>query len=394
MRIPRLAWVIVITVLLSNTQMTMVTPMIPMFAERFALDQGDVGLFVALNPLATILLSLPAGVAVSRFGARRMIVVSGSLAVIAAIGLGYSESGLWLFIARFVQGIGGAIMWPAGLGWLTQTAPPSERGKSLGLGTSASSAGGVVGPVLGAIALTMSLHLMFGILAGLFSALALVIGLARVENEEAARPTRAKSEGGGLLLALRSFRHPDMTIGNILMIVGGVAIGAMLTTMPILLAKSGAGPAVLGGTFLVAAAGNTVFARIAGGISDKVGVAVLIIVGTAAAAILSLGLVLPLSMWPMAALVVLLMCAVPVFLIPGVALLTDAGRERRLDASISYGLSNMTYSLGMAIGALTAGWAGQVDAALPGYVAAGLLFLMTVTVWIRQRMKARATART
>mgnify|MGYP001791698559 CR=1 FL=1 len=52
---------------------------------------------------------------------------------LASLGAGFAASGEWLILARAVQGVGAAIIFPASLAMITHTFPPQERGMALGI---------------------------------------------------------------------------------------------------------------------------------------------------------------------------------------------------------------------------------------------------------------------
>lgn len=60
-----------------------------------------------------------------------------------------------LILFRVVQAIGGAFATALSMGMVTETFPPSERGKALGFFSATVSVGGVVGPVVGGILLNL-----------------------------------------------------------------------------------------------------------------------------------------------------------------------------------------------------------------------------------------------
>ena len=71
---------------------------------------------------------------------------------ITSLGFGFADNIVLLDTARFVQGVGGALMWAAGMTWLVSAAPPERRGELIGSALAAAIIGVLLGPVLGGAA--------------------------------------------------------------------------------------------------------------------------------------------------------------------------------------------------------------------------------------------------
>ncbi|HEX2253588.1 MAG TPA: MFS transporter [Thermoanaerobaculia bacterium] len=143
--------VLMTTVLVDMIGFLIVLPLLPFYALRFGASDTMVGLLISTFAFAQLASSPLWGRLSDRLGRRPVIL--GSLLVSAAAFLlfGLAESVALLFASRLVQGIGGGT---TGVlqAYVSDTAAPHQRTKALGWLSAATSAGVMIGPLIGSAA--------------------------------------------------------------------------------------------------------------------------------------------------------------------------------------------------------------------------------------------------
>src|SRR5262249_30853602 len=94
-------------------------------------------------------LTLVGGAAGDRFGRRRVFSLGIALFTAASVACGFSPSAGALIVARFVQGIGGALLVPSSLAIISAAFPEETRGKAIGTWAGFSALTTAAGPILG-----------------------------------------------------------------------------------------------------------------------------------------------------------------------------------------------------------------------------------------------------
>jgi MFS family permease len=140
--------VLMATVFVDMIGFTIVLPLLPFYATRLGADPSMVGVLIAAFPAAQLVVSPFWGRLSDRYG-RRPMILAGLLSSAAAYLLfGFANSLLLLFASRLVQGAGGATTGVV-QAYVADSVVPEERTKALGWLTAATSAGVMIGPLIG-----------------------------------------------------------------------------------------------------------------------------------------------------------------------------------------------------------------------------------------------------
>lgn len=153
-----------------------ITPLLPGYAEDLALSKAETGVLGAAFAAGTFAGALPGGWVAARIGGRATVLIGLATMSFAAIAFAVGTSVAFLDAARFVQGVGGAFTWSGALAWLVAATPKDRRGAVIGTALGAAIAGTLAGPGLGAVAEVVGTEAVFGglvVLAALLAALAM-----------------------------------------------------------------------------------------------------------------------------------------------------------------------------------------------------------------------------
>ncbi|MCW2952506.1 MAG: transporter [Conexibacter sp.] len=352
-----------------------ITPLLPLYANRFDLSKSASGILAGAYAAGTLVGSLPSGWLAARVGAQRAVVLGVALMSLASLGFAFGHDIVLLDVTRFVQGLGGACSWAGAMGWLLSSTPASQRGQAIGAAMGTAVGGALLGPVLGAIARGVGPEPAFSTVAVLGGVL--IVAALRM-------PAPPVATGGGESL-LASLRERRVRGGMVLVTVPSLVFGTLNVLAPLRLDHLGASGFAIGATFLVAAAIEAVGQAFVGRLADRRGRRAPILAGLAIAVVLMLLLPLPASAALLAPLVVVAAVGVGTLYTPAMALLSDGAEAAGLDQGLGFALVNLTWSGGQVVGAVVgSGLAGATSDAVP-YVLLALLCGATLAALLRQR---------
>lgn len=129
----------------------LVLPVLPFYALRMQATPVQVGWIFAAFSIAQLLSAPVWGRVSDRYGRRPALLIGLGASAIAYVVFGFADTLLLLFLSRFVQGAGGGTTGVA-QAYVADTVRPSDRARALGWLSSASSAGVIVGPIIGTFA--------------------------------------------------------------------------------------------------------------------------------------------------------------------------------------------------------------------------------------------------
>jgi MFS family permease len=326
-----------------------IAPMLPTYVASFHLSTAEAGLLSGSYALGILIASMPAGWLATRGGTRLTLLLGLGLLGAASIAFGLGQTFWILTTARFLQGVGGAASWAAGLAWLIDVAPRDKRGELLGAVLGIGIAGAIGGPVLGAVAVALGPARVFPAIAVVAAALAIPIAVTAIGNEH--------PSGGDIGKILRDRR---VLTGAWLTTLTAIFLGTYAVLVPLRLSELGASAAKIAVVFLIAAAIEAGLCPLVGRLSDRRGRLLPVRIGLVGMIVASSVVPRPQLVWVVGAAMVLAGAAGGLLYTPASALLSDGAQDAALPQAFVFALYNMVWAVGQVGG--TIGGARLADA--------------------------------
>lgn len=251
------------------TGVSLVAPIIPLYALEFGVSYTAAGALITGFAAARLMFSLLGGVAGDRYGARRVAVGGALLLTVSSITAALAPTYGVLLVSRFVEGMGSAILATTASQYLVQTAPKERLGRTMALYQTGLLTGVAIGPFIGGRLAELG---DFRTPFWAYSILGLVVaGLVTFFVKDLPSSGRTLGESfrsAGDLLRMPSFRVLLFVAFSLFIMRGG----ARITLFPLFGGEVvGLSPAQIGDVLSMSALTNLLIVNPGGQLVDRIG---------------------------------------------------------------------------------------------------------------------------
>ena len=139
----------VLTGFLTPFDLSAVNIALPAISSEFSMDAVSLGWVATAYLLASAVFLVPFGRIADIYGRKKIFSLGLCIFTAASLAMVFSISSAMIISLRLVQGMGGALIFGTAVAILTSVTPANERGRALGIYTTAVYLGLSMGPFIG-----------------------------------------------------------------------------------------------------------------------------------------------------------------------------------------------------------------------------------------------------
>jgi MFS family permease len=376
----RLLLLVCVVIFVETMLYSALVPLLPHYKDEFGLSKSAAGLLVAAYAAGALAAALPGGIAAARYGPRRAMLIGIALMGVASLGFGFAGDAWTLGIARFAQGVGGSLAWAGALTWLIAASPVSRRGEMLGTAIGSAIFGALLGPAVGALADRVGPREVFVGLAGLTVVLA--AWTLRTPGAAAEWPLPGAIS--------RALRDVEIRQALWLMSVPALVFGVVGVLIPLKLDEAGWSATAIAIAWVASAAIEMVLAPLIGRVSDRRGRLLPLRVALMGAIAVLIGFAFASRPGVVVPILIASGITFGAFWAPAMALLSDAADRIGLAQGLAFGLMNVAWGAGNALGpAIGGAIADAAGDAVPFLIMAAFCLATLVSLGVAGTRRVR-----
>lgn len=376
----RLLLLVCVVIFVETMLYSALVPLLPHYKDEFGLSKSAAGLLVAAYAAGALAAALPGGIAAARYGPRRAMLIGIALMGVASLGFGFAGDAWTLGIARFAQGVGGSLAWAGALTWLIAASPVSRRGEMLGTAIGSAIFGALLGPAVGALADRVGPREVFVGLAGVTVVLA--AWTLRTPGAAAEWPLPGAIS--------RALRDVEIRQALWLMSVPALVFGVVGVLIPLKLDEAGWSATAIAIAWVASAAIEMVLAPLIGRVSDRRGRLLPLRVALMGAIAVLIGFAFASRPGVVVPILIASGITFGAFWAPAMALLSDAADRIGLAQGLAFGLMNVAWGAGNALGpAIGGAIADAAGDAVPFLIMAAFCLATLVSLGVAGTRRVR-----
>jgi len=262
-----------------------VIPAIPVFGRSFGVSAFAASSVVSVFALMRFVSSPISGKLVDLFGEKRVLASGLIIVSISSLLSGFAQTFTELLIWRGAGGVGSAMFTVSAFSLILRLAKPNQRGRAVSAFNGGFLIGGLAGPAVGGIVISISLRAPFFVYAVslMFAAATAIIMLKKAPLYDISKED-AENNKEGIFAFIKALKiQPYAAALSVNLATGFISFGLRSAILPIfvvegLLQK----PSLIAFGFLVTSITQAIFLSRAGRTTDDVGRKPAMIIGTSA----------------------------------------------------------------------------------------------------------------
>ncbi len=150
--IPYQTRVLTVGIFLTMTGLTLVAPILPLYAREFGVSRTAAGALISGFAAARLIFDVVGGFASDRVGARKVMLAGAGLLAVASVGAALAPNYPVLLLTRFLEGFGSAAFATSAMKFIIITTPKERLGRTMAFYQTGLLAGVSIGPLVGGLA--------------------------------------------------------------------------------------------------------------------------------------------------------------------------------------------------------------------------------------------------